>query len=69
MASSRPFQKAAFHPGESKSLRTGNLGGYGPFLASSGADEGDILIVDFDLAERTALLWLGDDEDLEKLSP
>jgi hypothetical protein len=43
--------------------------GYGPFLARSGADEGDILIVEFDLAEPTALLRLGDDEVLEKLNP
>jgi hypothetical protein len=43
--------------------------GYGPFLGRSGADEGDILIVAFDLAERTALLQLGDDEILEKLNP
>jgi hypothetical protein len=43
--------------------------GYGPFLARSGADEGDIFIVEFDLAERTALLRLGDEEDLEELDP
>jgi hypothetical protein len=47
----------------------GRSWGYGPFLSRSGADESDILIVEFDLADHTALLRLGDDEVLEKLNP
>lgn len=43
--------------------------GYGSFLGRSGADEDDILIVEFDLAEGTAILRLGDDEVLDKLNP
>jgi hypothetical protein len=38
-------------------------------LARNGADEGDILIVEFELAEHTAILQLGDDEVLEELDP
>src|SRR5262249_9224707 len=43
--------------------------GYGPFLARSGADEDDILIVEFDLVECNAILRLGDDEILEEINP
>jgi len=34
-----------------------------------GADEGDILIAEFDLTKNLALLRLGDDELLEEMSP
>jgi hypothetical protein len=34
-----------------------------------GADEGDILIAEFDLTKNVARLRLGDDELLEEMSP
>jgi Sigma-70, region 4 len=43
--------------------------GFTPFLRQRGADEGDILIVEFDLTRNVALLQLGDDELLEEMSP
>jgi hypothetical protein len=43
--------------------------GYGPFLRSRGADEDDILVVEFDLPGERAILKLGDDELLEELNP
>jgi hypothetical protein len=43
--------------------------GFTSFLRQRGADEGDILIVEFDLTKNTALLRLGDDELLEEMSP
>ena len=43
--------------------------GYSPFLARSGVDEGDVLIVELDLVERNAMLRLGDDEILDELNP
>lgn len=43
--------------------------GFGPFLRQRGADEGDILIAEFDLGGSAALLRLGDDEILEEMSP
>jgi hypothetical protein len=43
--------------------------GFGRFLRQRGADEGDILIAEFDLTKNMALLRLGDDELLEELSP
>jgi hypothetical protein len=43
--------------------------GFTPFLRQRGADEGDILIAEFDLAKNMALLQLGDDELLEEMSP
>jgi hypothetical protein len=43
--------------------------GFTPFLRQRGADEGDILIAEFDLTKNTALLRLGDDELLEEMSP
>ena len=39
------------------------------FLRQRGADEGDILIVEFDLGSDVALLRLGNDELLEEMSP
>jgi hypothetical protein len=43
--------------------------GFGPFLHQRGADEGDILIAEFDLGGSAALLRLGNDELLEEMSP
>ena len=43
--------------------------GFGAFLRRRGADEGDILIVEFDLSRSEALLRLGNDELLDELSP
>jgi hypothetical protein len=43
--------------------------GFGPFLRHSGADEGDILLAEFDLSAGSALLRLGDDDLLEDISP
>lgn len=43
--------------------------GFGSFLRQRGADEGDILIAEFDLNGGTALLRLGDDELLDEISP
>lgn len=40
--------------------------GYGPFLQRRGADEGDVLVVEFDLTEQRAILRLGDDVLLEE---
>jgi hypothetical protein len=47
----------------------GASSGFGSFLRQRGADEGDILIAEFDLSECAALLRLGDDELLEIMSP
>jgi hypothetical protein len=47
----------------------GTFYGFGSFLRQRGADEGDILIAEFDLNGSTALLRLGDDELLEEISP
>jgi hypothetical protein len=43
--------------------------GFPRFLRQRGADEGDILIAEFDLTKSMALLRLGDDELLEEMSP
>jgi hypothetical protein len=43
--------------------------GFGHFLCQRGADEGDILIAEFNLSEGIAQLRLGDDELLEEMSP
>jgi hypothetical protein len=54
------------------SIRVNNEGasyGFSRFLRQRGADEGDILIAEFDLTKNVALLRLGDDELLEELSP
>lgn len=40
--------------------------GYGPFLSRMGADEGDVLRVEFDLVRETALLQLGGEELIEE---
>jgi hypothetical protein len=42
---------------------------FGSFLRHSGADEGDILVAEFDLSAGSALLRLGDDELLDEMSP
>jgi hypothetical protein len=46
----------------------GNSSGYGPFLRQAGADEGDILLAEFDLSSRCAVLRLMDEEQLEELA-
>jgi hypothetical protein len=43
--------------------------GFGAFLRQRGADEGDILVAEFDLEHGAALLRLGNDELLEEISP
>jgi hypothetical protein len=46
----------------------GNCWGFASFLSRSGADEGDVLVVTFDLTKETAILdLLGDEEPLESL--
>jgi Bacterial RNA polymerase, alpha chain C terminal domain/Sigma-70, region 4 len=47
----------------------GASSGFSAFLRQRGADEGDILIAEFDLSGSAALLRLGDDELLEAMSP
>jgi len=47
----------------------GNSWGYGRFLRQRGADQGDILIIQFDLTMNAAMLRLADDETLEEMSP
>lgn len=46
---------------------TGMSWGYSPFLHRSGADEGDTLLVTFDLTQEEATLALTTDEGLEEL--
>jgi hypothetical protein len=43
--------------------------GFASFLRHSGADEGDVLVAEFDLLAGSALLRLGDDELLEEMNP
>jgi hypothetical protein len=43
--------------------------GYSPFLVRRGADADDILFITFRLVEKSSLLRLIDDEDLEAISP
>ena len=43
--------------------------GFTPFLRQRGADEGDILVTEFDLGGSQALLKIGDDDLLEEMSP
>ena len=47
----------------------GIMVGSGPFLVRSGAEEGDIFIVEFDLLNRNAVLRLGNDDSLHEISP
>ncbi len=47
----------------------GSSYGFAPFLRQRGADEGDILIAEFNLSNGAALLRLGGDELLEEMSP
>jgi hypothetical protein len=63
------FSESGLPSGRIRVTEDGQSSGYGPFLARSGADEGDILIVEFDLTEHTACLRLGDDDTLENLNP
>jgi hypothetical protein len=54
------------------SIRVNNEGasyGFTRFLRQRGADEGDILIAEFDLTKNVATLRLGDDKLLEEMSP
>jgi sigma-70-like protein len=62
------FSESSLPSGRIRVTEDGQSWGYGPFLARSGADEGDILMIKFDLAEHSAVLQLGDEEVLEKLS-
>jgi hypothetical protein len=55
--------------GTVKVLEDGASYGYGPFLRRRGADEDDILMTEFDLAQRVAVLRLVDDEMLEEWNP
>ena len=48
---------------------SGTTWGYAPYLSQHGADEGDILIVEFDLLTKKATLRLGDDELLQEYAP
>lgn len=43
----------------------GSIYGLSPFVQMSGADAGDLLIIEFDIAGKGALLRLGDEELLE----
>lgn len=47
----------------------GHSWGFSRFLRQRGADEGDILVVEFDLGQNMAWLRLEDDETLDELSP
>jgi hypothetical protein len=47
----------------------GTSWGYSRFLRQKGADQGDILIIQFDLTKNVAVLRLVDDELLEEISP
>jgi len=47
----------------------GSSYGFAPFLRQRGADEGDIMIIEFNLSDETALLRLGNDELLDEMSP
>ena len=52
-------------------IRVGEEGtswGFGPFLSRNGADEDDILVADFDLANDAVTLRLGSDDLLEEYS-
>jgi hypothetical protein len=58
------------HPcGTIKIYDGGNSGGWGRFLAMSGADEGDLLLATYNLASSSAVLSIIDDDDLEEMSP
>jgi hypothetical protein len=50
-------------------LEDGASHGYGPFLRRRGADEDDILMTEFNLAQRLSVLRLLDDETLEEWNP
>jgi hypothetical protein len=63
------FSESGLPSGRIRVKEDGQSWGCGRFLARNGADEGDILIVEFELAEHTAILQLGDDEVLEELDP
>ena len=46
----------------------GTTYGYQPFLKQSGADEGDMFILEFDLESETVFLRLGDESLLDSLA-
>ena len=50
-------------------LMTRSVLWFWPLPTAAGADAGDILIAEFDLAKNVALLRLGDDELLDEMSP
>ena len=43
--------------------------GFGPFLRQRGADQDDMLMIEFDLVNSDATLRLGDEEILDEISP
>lgn len=54
--------------GRIRIYENGNSFGYAPFLRQAGADEGDILLAEFDLVLATAVLSLVDDDQLVQLA-
>jgi hypothetical protein len=53
--------------GRVRIYENGNSSGYAPFLRQAGADEGDILVAEFDLMSASVSLHLAGEEDLERL--
>ena len=45
----------------------GPRGGYGRFLAAAGAEEGDVLVVEFSIPENVAALRLESDEIFDEV--
>jgi hypothetical protein len=54
--------------GRVRIYENGNSSGYAPFLRQAGADEGDILLAEFDLSSLCVVLRLMDEEQLEELA-
>lgn len=59
--------EAGVECGRVRIYENGNSSGYAPFLRQAGADEGDILLAEFDLSALSAVLRLTDEEQLEQL--
>jgi hypothetical protein len=55
--------------GNIKITNEGQSFGYGKYLSQKGADEGDVLIAEFNIIENIAILRLGDDEMIEEMNP
>jgi hypothetical protein len=53
--------------GRVRIYENGNSSGYAPFLRQAGADEGDILMAEFDLTSASVVLRLAGEEDLQQL--